>query len=204
MKKLLFALCIIPFLTFSGCKKDNDNTKENKEAGTQLRTLVPEAYLNEAKALGFKIYEGNNPPDVTGEYQLAPWRYDGKNYGEPGTGTAVGYINEKGFKILLSDQNGSEITVALNGYYEGTKLSEPFIIGSGNNFTICQHVRMTGGMGGLFDYPYARLISGTKEGGKLKNVQMATIGLELKTPNAGGLTVHGEVDLWSDADGVSE
>lgn len=204
MKKLLFALCMIPFLTFYGCKKDNEDPEENKESNAQLRTLVPEAYLDEAKKLGFKIYEGNTPPNVTGEYQLAPWRFDGKNYGESGTGTAVGYINEKGFKILLSDQSGSEITVTLSGYYEGAKLSEPFIIGSGNNFTICQHVIMTGGMGALFSYPYARLTSGTIEGGKLKNVQMATIGLELETPNAAGYTVHGEVDLWSDADGVSE
>lgn len=202
MKKLIVILCM-SIMAFPGCKKDKDGPEDEKKSENQLTALVPEAYLNEARALGFNIYEGNNPPIVAGEYLLAPWRFDGDNYSEPGTGTPVGYTVEKGLTIQLSEQDGADIKVALIGYYEGFKLSEPFIMGSGNNFTICQHVNMTGGMGGLFNFPYARLISGTKDGDVLKNVKMATIGLELDKPNDGGITVHGQVSLWSDADGES-
>lgn len=186
-----------------GCSKDDDSSKEGQN-NKKLTDLVPQAYLDEAKEMGFAIYTGDNPLDVTGEYLLAPWRFDVDNYSLPGAGNIPGWIDEDGFSIQLSDQKGTSLTVRYIGYYEGEKeYSEPFVIGSGNDFTIVRHIKMFGGMGGLFTFPYAQLISGTKDGDVLRNVKMATIGLKAETPNDGGITVDGNISIRSDADGVS-
>lgn len=156
--------------------------------------------------MGFTVHEGNTPPNITGEYKLAPWRFDGDNDTDrPGGANQPGYTIANGFSLKIVGQQGSVIGVSYVGYYEGRTLNDPFIIGSGNNFTICRHIEMIGGMGGLFSHPYAQLISGTLDGGKLKNVKMATIGLKSNPGDAGAAApVEGEIAIWSDADGVSE
>ncbi len=201
MKRAIIVLTAAALLV--ACKKDKG---ADPQSGGKLGELVPEAFLVEAKAMGFAIHEGSNPPTITGEYLLAPWRFDKDNYNPPGIGNAPGYTVAQGFTLKIASQEGSAIAVSYVGYYEGDELSKPFIIGSGNNFTVCRHIRMTGGMGALFSYPFAQLISGTLEGGKLRNVQMATIGLKLAKPLEAGeeFTVEGEIDIWSDADGISQ
>jgi hypothetical protein len=203
MKAIKLVLCLmIPVMI--GCKKDGGSQEEDKN-NKNLADIVPQAYLNKLKEMGFTVFTGNNPPDVSGEYLLAPWRYDGDNYNAPGVGTAPGSVNQDGFKLRLSEQNGTSLVVRYIGYYEGTKeLSKPFITGSGNDFTICRHVLMVGGMGALFTFPYVQLISGTKDGKVLRNVKMATIGLKAETPNEAGITVEGQISIRSDVDGVSQ
>lgn len=201
MKKAIILFSVAALLV--ACKKGNEG--DPKPSG-KLSELVPEAFLKEAKAMGFAIHEGNTPPTVTGEYLLAPWRFDKDNYNPPGVGNTPGYTVAQGFTLKITSQSGSAIDVSYVGYYEGDELSKPFIIGSGNSFTICRHIRMTGGMGALFSYPFAQLISGTLEGGKLKGVQLATIGLKLAKPLEAGeeFTVEGEISIWSEADGISQ
>lgn len=203
MKTIKLALCLM-LSVMTGCKKEGGSSEEGKN-NKHLTDIVPQAYLNKAKEMGFTVFTGNNPPDVSGEYLLAPWRYDGDNYNAPGVGTAPGSVNQDGFTLRLSEQNGTSLVVRYIGYYEGTKeLSQPFITGSGNDFTICRHIQMVGGMGALFSFPYVQLISGTKDGTVLRNVKMATIGLKAETPNEAGITVEGQISIRSDVDGISQ
>jgi len=201
MRSLFFLLGV--GLLIAGCKKDGASKEDN--GGKNLTDIVSQAYLDKAKEMGFTVYTGDKPPHILGSYLLAPWRFDGDNYSEPGTGTTPGDTNPNGFTLsLLTDQTGANFTVRYTGYYEGEKeLSKPFIIGSGDNFTICRHIQMVGGMGALFSFPYIQLISGTKDGVNLRNVKMATIGLKASTPNEAGITVDGNISIRSDADGIS-
>lgn len=203
MKFINYLMCLFLLLVM-GCSKDDDSSKGEK-GDERLTKLVPQAFLDEAKEMGFEIHTGNNPPVIGGDYKLAPWRFDGDNHTLPGVGgTPPGYENENGFVLQLSEQNGTSLRVRYVGYYEGIKsLSEPFVMGSGNNFTIVRHFSAFGGMGGLFTFPYAELISGTKDGDVLRNVQMASIGLKAEHPNEAGVTVEGNISIRSDSDGVS-
>lgn len=188
-------------LLAGSCQKKNGSEGDKS---SKLTDIVSQVYLNEAKEMGFTVHTGDNPPLISGKYKLAPWRFDGDNYSEPGTGTPVGSINQEGFVLDLSVQNGTDLVVRYIGYYEGEKeLSKPFILGSGNDFTICRHIRMVGGMGGLFSFPYIQLISGTKDGENLRNIKMATIGLKADSPNQAGVTVDGNISIRSDVDGIS-
>ena len=202
MKTLTF-LIGLSLLIASGCSKDKGSDQD--PGGNTLTKLVPQAYLNEAKEMGFAIHIGDNPPNVEGEYLLAPWRFDKDNYNPPGVGTTPGSTNADGFTLRLSEQKGTSLVVRYVGYYEGTKeLSKPFIVGSGNNFTICRHIQMVGGSGANFSFPFVQLISGSKEGQTLRNVQMATIGLKADSPNEAGVTVDGQISIRSDVDGISQ
>ncbi len=201
MKSLIFLLGVALLIT--SCEKKTNSEEDN--GNKKLTDIVSQAYLNEAKDMGFTVYTGDKPPYIMGSYLLAPWRFDGDNYNPSGVGTTPGYTYPDGFTLsLLTDQEGGNFTVRYTGYYEGEKeLSKPFIVGLGNDFTICRHIQMVGGMSALFSYPYVQLISGTKDGENLRNVKMATIGLKAATPNDAGITVDGNISIHSDADGIS-
>ncbi|MBX3257872.1 MAG: hypothetical protein KF862_27325 [Chitinophagaceae bacterium] len=195
---LLSFACWACFLLI-GCKKENNPEKEENDG--KLTDVVSQACLNEAKEMGFTIYAGNNPPDISGTYRFAPWRLDADNAYVPGIGTAPGYTTENGFAASFSNQTATSINVSYQGYYEGFENSKPWIMGSGNNFTVCRYIRMDA-CSGNFRYNYMQLISGTKDGNVLKNVKMVNIGLDALNPDA--LCVEeGNIDLWSDTDGVS-
>ncbi len=202
MKAFNFFLTLTFLMT--ACQKKNGSSEKDQDY-TKLTDIVSQAYLDEAKEMGFIIHTGNNPPAISGKYKLAPWRFDGDNYSEPGTGTPVGNTNPTGFTLQLSEQDGTAIVVKYIGYYEGEKeLSSSFILGSGNDFTICRHIQMVGGMGALFSFPYAQLISGTRDGENLRNIKMATIGLKSSSANEAGISVDGNISIRSDVDGISE
>jgi hypothetical protein len=186
----------------TGCTKDED---KDPEVGTKLTEIVPQDFLNEALKMGFTLHTGDNPPAIVGDYLLAPWRLDADNRYVPGLGIAPGHVYENGFTLsALYEQSGSALSVEFTGFYQGeADLTKPFVIGSGNNFTICRHRRMVGGMGAFFSFPYAILISGTKDGNTLKNVQMASIGLKADVPNEANVAVEGDIKLYSDVDGIS-
>src|SRR5690606_34915218 len=160
-----------------------------------------EAYLNEVKKMGFSIYTGNNPPDISNTYRLAPWRFDAINTGETSPGSSPGDINENGFAVSFSKQASAAIAVSYDGYYEGFEKQKPFIMGSGNNFTVCRYIGMDA-CGANFRYNYMQLLSGTKDGDVLRNVKMATICLGSDNPEA-TCEFEGEITIRSDADGVS-
>lgn len=196
-------LCCLFLVLLIGCSKDKDAEGE-EEQSSKLTDIVPQAYLSEAKEMGFPIHTGENPPELTGEYELAPWRFDADNYSEVGVGTPPGSTSEKGFTLRLTEQKGTSLVVRFVGYYEGTQeLSKAFVLGTGNNFTICRHLHMVGGSGALFSFPYAVLISGTKDGAVLRNVKMAVIGLKATKENEAGIKVEGQISIYSDVDGVS-
>jgi hypothetical protein len=82
-------------------------------------------------------------------------------------------------------------------------LKEPFITGSGNDFSICFQVNIAGGSSALFNFPFAYVVSGTLDGNKIKGLRIADFGLKT-TADTQGNSVEGNVTLYSDGDGSSE
>ncbi|HRN57350.1 MAG TPA: hypothetical protein PLL71_12905 [Agriterribacter sp.] len=197
--KTIRILSFLSILLIAGCKKDNNPEKE--QDGGKLTDIVPQDYLNEAKEMGFTVYWGNTPPDISGTYRFAAWRLDADNTYE-GFGTAPGYTIANGFAASFTNQTASSIDVSYQGYYEGFENSKPWIMGSGNNFTVCRYIRMDA-CGGNFRYNYMQLISGTKDGNVLKNVKMTSIGLDALSKDA-MCVEEGNIEIWSDVDGISE
>lgn len=201
MKAIPFLL-ILSVSIMTGCKKDNANPEEQDPGSSkQLTDVVPQAYLDEVKKMGFPIYTGNNPPNISDSYRLAPWRYDAKKANEPTSDVTLGSTNENGFVINFSNQKAMAIAVSYDGYYEGFEKQKPFIIGSGNNFTVCRYIGMDA-CGANFRYNYMELLSGTKEGNVLRDVKMARICLGSDNPEA-TCELAGEISIYSDVDGVS-
>lgn len=200
---LLLGLSIVLMVA---CKKDKGETDNGNNK--KLTDIVPQAYLDEAVAMGFKLYTGDNPPHVAGDYLLAPWRTDNSNntsdHINNNTSSAIGYVSEKGFTLNVAyADNGGGLFVGFTGYFQGeSEQTAPFIIGSGNNFTICRHRYGMGGSGGNSSFPYVFLISGTVDGNVLRNVQMASIRLKSTSPAAVDEQV-GLITIYSDTDGVS-
>lgn len=193
MKTTTLACCLV-ILLIAGCKKaNNPEAEESKNScGKTLAEIVPQAYLEEAKKMGFPIHLGGNPPDISGTYRFAPWRHD----------TDEDYINQSGFAATFSNQTATSIDVSYEGYYEGFENCKPWIMGSHNNFTVCRYVRMDA-CGANFRFNYMQLISGTKDGNVLRNIKIATIGLDALSPDA-TCDVAGVIEIQSDADGASQ
>lgn len=197
-------LIIVSFALLVSCKKDNsDPSDQDINTQNELRKIVSDAYLKEAKNLGFVLYEGSRPPQIEGRYRINPLRYEGDNYNPEGVGPVKGSMSE-GFVLNIISQEEKSIEVVLEGFYSGYEMSEPFIIGDGQNFTVCMHINMIGGSGANFNFPYMRMISGTLDQGVLKNIQIATIGLPLKEPNEAGEVVEGRVSMYIESDKISE
>ena len=201
MKAINLVLCL-SILVMTGCRKDNGKP-EDQDPGSnkQLTDIVPQAYLDDVKKMGFPIYTGTNPPDISNDYRLAPWRYDARKAIESTSDVTLGSTNENGFVVSFSNQTATAITVLYEGYYAGFEKRKPFIMGSGNNFTVCRYVGMDA-CGANFRYNYMQLLSGTKEGNVLRNVKMATICLGTDNP-AATCEMAGEISIHSDTDGVS-
>lgn len=202
MKKIITTTLSVVIMLFLGCKKADNQEQETTSQNTNIDKLLSKDVQGQLQKMDFKIYTDNNPPIVNGTYVVDKLRlddfvklYDGPKYN-------IGQI-ANGFQLIINDQNKGSIRFKLEGRYEGSEVSSPFITGSNGNFTIFKKVVMVGGEAALFSYPYAILITGTLETNSIKNLKMAIVGLKLDTPNAGNRTVEGEITVWSDHDKIS-
>ncbi|MGC4233837.1 MAG: hypothetical protein QM594_12740 [Niabella sp.] len=194
-------VCLLSILLVAGCKKEGEgNQEEGKNScGKALSEIVPNAYLNKVKENGFTIHLGSNPPDISGTWRFAPWRLDVMKMTDGGT---EGTVLQNGLTATFSSQTATSIDVKLTGFYQGFENCKPWIMGSGNNFTICLYIRMDA-CAANFRYNYMRLISGTKDGNVLRSIKMATIGLDALSSQA-TCDMQGGIEIWSDTDGASQ
>lgn len=116
---------------------------------------------------GMPVYEGNNPPEVSGTYQLSPF----KLVADP-TGNAGAEMVESGLDgvvLKFSGQADGEINVSMyftaNGVAsEADNEMKALITGNGNQFSIC----VPDGYGG------ANIISGVIDNGAINDLHLAS------------------------------
>lgn len=186
----VLSLLLVVLVSFSvmSCSKDENIEKgddDDKKAGSEkIVAIVTQAHLDKVRTMGFTVHTGSSVRayDIGGQYLVAPLKHDASSYTE-----TLSSVDQDGFTVsIMVDQNGGGLFAGLSNDGHATfNLSDPVIVGSGNNFTICRHRNVSGNA-------YAQLISGTKDGNALKNVKLATIRL-----------ANGDINIYSDADGTS-
>jgi hypothetical protein len=116
---------------------------------------------------GMPIYEGGNPPEVSGTYQLSPFKLVADPTGNAGAEMSESDID--GVVLKFSGQADGEISVSMyftaNGVAsEADNDMKALITGNGNQFSIC----VPGGYGG------ANIISGVIEDGAISDLHFAS------------------------------
>ncbi len=191
---LWFLLPVIMLFMVVACDKDDDEKEQNSDYSEELTKIVSAKFLDNAKALGFSIHKGNNPPDVTGEWKIDPIvAKDG-----------VARVSNAVLSVLSQDGTSIQLMNKYPAY--GDPVLKQFIMGSGNNFTIVHHYRIWG-QGAVYNAPYVLLLSGTREGAAIKNLKMANISLPYDWPGGHDGLEHsdgGVIEIYSDGDGTSE
>lgn len=192
------ALTVLVSVALLSCKKEKTETGDGIK---KLTDVVKPAWLSIVTNNGMALYEGGTPPEVNGKFKMNPYRFDFDNYSQPGVYPQPGTIMSD-LVIEFKNQNGQKLSVNFVGnYLNGIELKNPFVTGSGNQFTVCFTARVAGGMSAIYNYDFAYLFSGKVEGNTIKDLKMARVGL---TKAAEGFTVEGQVALFSDANTVSE
>ncbi|MEO8962178.1 MAG: hypothetical protein ABI325_09865 [Ginsengibacter sp.] len=192
MKKLLFCSLFLSIM-FSNCKKDKPAEREDGSTyPAKLTDIASAKFLDKAKGMGVPINLGDNPPNIAGKWKIAPFTGDG----------TVSVVDDAMLHIIKQENTSINLEKKYPTY--GDPVLSQFIIGSGNNFTICHHFRMWGGNSAVYNFPYLMLISGTKDGNVLKNIKIAIIDLPWVWEVGHQKGDGGDIAIYYDKDGVSE
>lgn len=142
MKHYIYLLPIL-FIVY-GCSSDDDNSSP-KEPGSieDIKNWANPEIVDAVKNLGFTIHEGNNPPNIEGDYEISPRILEATNIqGDYQIGSIFYKIN-----ISFSNQDNTTLTVNFigkeldnSGNVYATQLVDnylenSYIIGNGNKFT---------------------------------------------------------------------
>ena len=116
---------------------------------------------------GMPVYEGNNPPEVSGTYQLSPFKLVADPTGNAGAEMAESGLD--GVVLKFSGQADGEISVSMYFTAEGMASAaddemKGLISGNGNQFSIC----VPDGYGG------ANIISGVIDNGAISDLHLAS------------------------------
>lgn len=199
---LLGFIVLFSISTFS-CKKDNQ--KEEESGKGKLYEVVDKKYVDEMKAAGMKIYEGTTPPVINNIFHINPLKVAHRNFTALAGAVPVGKNLGYSYKIQLSGEpGGGNFKIVYNASYFNM-MKNAFIQGNGNDFTICYTLRDNmAGPGANDSYEYAYIISGTQDGNKLKNVQIADVVIKVYTQRGEESSKPGYFRIIEDADGISE
>lgn len=189
----LFSLCILTTSLVSGCLKNDSETIALPEIGTATSVIPPEI-LDEFESQ-MEIYDGTNPPDISGSFVIAPERlYYATDKDKAPTSTADEYIafyNKKGNTYEFQSKQAGSRSYSPN----------VIVIGSGNNFTayFTERTNYEGEDSWLIQ---STLISGTITSRGIENIKNAFIALDVYDPED-HIMDENEFRIFYDADNIS-
>lgn len=170
MKNLLVITLFIGSLIFNSCQKERDfnGTK------TDIENFVGEDLVEVLDNANFKMYYGDKPPQIQGQYLINP--------AELLSSTVPNDIFPRTFndlKITFSNQKNIDLTID----YEGDQSVEnsvgkgTFITGDGKFFTVFIKTETTKTNGGIGSS--VTIVSGEKTNKGIKNTEVALFLLEI-------------------------
>ena len=200
MRKLLLFLFVSIVIGMTGCLRDDDDTIALPIVSSGV---VPDDIKGAFHGM-VPIYEGIDPPNLTGNYILHPQRlvYASDGFYEPTEGLTDLYFS---FQDQTAD--GSISYIAKEGYTQSSA-SEVHVVGSGSKFT-AYFINNTEGYVIKNNEPYyvsyrmASIISGTVTDSGIENIQRAFALLEKYDPNNAVMDV-GAYRVFKDGDGLAE
>ena len=149
MKKSIFVLyaCLLALSIFPACKKSNTgggNSNTDKGNGNNFSdsiiNIVPQPVIDSLRSWGMSIYDGQQPPTLSGKYLVAT---DSCVFDNSGSNRAGRLFDQYLYTFSNENTTGSTIRVSSkalndpNGDTEtATDSTATFIAGTGNYFTI--------------------------------------------------------------------
>lgn len=169
-KKLpLFCLALLALLAFS-CQKEPSSTKDKEDSEDEIiGDMLSDKQLDILKDMNMPIYEGDNPPNITGYYHT-----DDLDCIEDTDGYAS-YYQDLDYYWNFHDKDGQNIDLDYfnNGSDEATGKGA-YIFGEGNNFTV--YMETEGKINGTnITYTQVSVYSGTKTSSGIANFTMGFI-----------------------------
>ncbi len=184
-------------ILFSGCLKSHDDTIVLPTFTGEISDAVIPTEIRDQFENYMNIYEGQNPPDISGEYLCKPlmivYTSDGQfDYGDLFADMYFAFEKNNSSEILqYRGKQGGSTTIANN----------VMVVGEGNNFTayfISDSENLEDGT----TYRKATLISGTVTNSGITNFQYAFIMLDKYDPEHTLMDVN-EYRIFKDQDGLA-
>jgi hypothetical protein len=189
--KNIFFLLSVSFLLHSCCK-DHSNIIPGQN-------FIPDEILSSIQDNGQLIYDGINPPDITGKYLMSPPVLISSNFDDP---FSPGH-NFADLILEFYDIDFSKLTCKVKieeGGMPGVSY-DSYISGNGNDFTIYAKV--------VQEYDdiealQTEIYSGTIEAGGIRNLQRSLFMIDNGGNPNGDIIGNGQGRLAEDEDGFSE
>jgi hypothetical protein len=222
MKKILYIIAAILTLSFSSCESEKSILELagegqafsfNGSTASIQEVLGTTAYNALTGPLGIPIYTGDNPPSLTGTYNIYSRRLTA-NYNNP-SDPNINTIDNDIIQVNLSNQNNADLTIGYVGMFislgldgiPGTGDDETYITESGfgdvfvsgdtssGGFTIFIEVAVNGDLEDIDTIA----ISGVRTATGIENLTYAYVSYD----GVGTTGVISDGLTWTDDDGFS-
>lgn len=187
---LLLALALA---LITGCLQKGEETIALPEIGTAA-SVIPEEVRKEFESK-MELYEGTNPPDITGDYIISP---DKLFYASDGN--APSDFSDKLISFYNKVGNTYEY-ISRQGTAEGKNTSLVTVIGNGDNFTAYFTAKVNDEDGSWTTS--AHLISGSITSSGIRNLKNAFIVLKAYDPY-NVIMDENEYRIFYDGDGIAK
>ncbi len=193
---LLFLALGVLLLALNGCKKKEDVPP----LSAKIQRIVPTTVLDDMKAKGLVVNEGNQPPDVNGIYQANPFRLLSPH--GPTDNYAKGrVIND--YKYRFYDQKGDDLKLDFKNTGGGDQATgvASFLAGSGQKFSLFGE---QSGVSDGISYKVVSVISGELTATGIKDFQYAFV-LTEKGPDPNDKLIGvGKARVWEDGNALAD
>ena len=171
--KLNLPILLLAGIALVSCLKETNETIALPEIGTATN-VIPKEILNKFENK-MDLYEGTNPPDISGCYLMAP----SKLYYATDADKAPSNVNDMQF--LFYNKKGNTYEFKSRQGSSESYSSLVTVIGSGNDFTafFTEKENKSDGVSWAI---MSTLISGTKTASGISNIKYAFIMLEANDP----------------------
>lgn len=175
MKKIVY--CLLLLIVFTSCSKDDESTPKVKTCNftSAEEFLENPSVKNALNAVGVSVNKGDNPPVLSGEYDVNGYIV---KTGKPVTGLTGTRINSQ-FNLYNQTSLG-KISFSESVGNIQVQGSGGFITGQGNKFTIWQESRQNGAEAGLPDGMSVNVVL-VMLGNKLSNGDLSAKGISIIT-----------------------
>jgi hypothetical protein len=191
MKKILYSLMLASLL--SACCDDHSELIPGQN-------FIPKDILDEIRNNGQIIYEGYNPPALSGRFLMSPVILVSSNFDDF---AQPGYqFNDAIIEFSDFDPNTLTLKVSFTESSTSGEGKGSFISGQGNNFTVYVRIDTKDSQG--HEFLQTDVYSGTLEPGGIRNLQRSVFMVDDKGDPNDDYIENGQGRLVRDGDGFSE
>lgn len=193
---------LISAFLFVACKKDKDDNSieeliKQETLNKKIAEIIPAQYRDTLTKLGIVLNEETSPPNVEGAFAFKPVVLLKSN--RP-TDPPNLKFTDVSIKFFSQDKDNNIKLITKNLLNSADTSITTAISGSGNNFTVYGKVKSVKGEDSAI---FGVIISGTREGGVLRNIRYGLINID-NAKGGNSFIKQGEARAIHDTDQISE